>query len=170
MMVTNMLPGKGKAKGSAFEREICKKLSLWITNGQKDDCFWRSAISGGRATVAKRKGKVVRQDGDICTVSPEGHVLTDVWFLECKHVRKLDLEQFLIQGHGLLATFWKKAVKQAGAKNPIIIAKQNRWPILVITNIGLLGPMLNRVPLISTRHVDIWYFSTLIRNEFKGIK
>ena len=90
-----MRPGMGKAKGSAFEREVCKKLSLWITDGKMDDCLWRSAISGGRATIAHRKGKVVRQGGDICAVSLEGHVLTNKWYIENKHVKKMEAPTWL---------------------------------------------------------------------------
>lgn len=42
---------RGKGKGSAFEREVCKKLSVWWTGDENGDCFWRSAMSGGRSTV-----------------------------------------------------------------------------------------------------------------------
>ena len=37
-------------KGGAWEREFSKYLSLWITEGERDDVFWRSSQSGGRAT------------------------------------------------------------------------------------------------------------------------
>jgi len=30
---------------------------MWLSKNETDDCFWRSAISGGRATVRARKGK-----------------------------------------------------------------------------------------------------------------
>lgn len=129
-----MKPGRGKGKGASFEREVCKKLSLWITNGEREDCLWRSAISGGRATVAYSKGKEVRQAGDVCAVSPEGHALTDHWYIECKHVRKLGLDQFLIKGTGPLAKFWEKCRKEAARykRAPVIIAKQNGWPALLL--------------------------------------
>ena len=164
-----MKPGRGKAKGSAFEREICKALSLWVTHGEKDDCFWRSAISGGRATVARKKGKVVRQDGDITAVSPEGHSLTDRFFIECKHVKKLGLDQFLVKRTGLLAEFWKKAREQSGTKWPIIIAKQNQWPILVISEVGgLVGLTLPpRIPLISHRSAEIWLLGSILRHPYR---
>lgn len=165
-----MRPGRGKAKGSAFEREVCRKLSLWVTHGEKDDCFWRSAISGGRATVAKRKGKIVRQDGDICAVAPEGHVLTNFWFIECKHVKKLDLEQFLVKGDGLLATFWRKALSQCGQKIPVIIAKQNRWPTLVIAPKGQLEIGISRLPSIKTQRISIWYFESILKCKFGGFR
>src|SRR4051794_4734956 len=108
-----MKKGGGKGKGSSYERYVCKVLSLWITNGEREDVFWRSAMSGGRATVQHRRGVSVRQSGDICAVAPEGHVLTDTLYIECKHVKKLGLDSFLIKGTGPLANFWDKAQKEA---------------------------------------------------------
>ena len=61
------------AKGSVFEREICKELSLWITSGERDDIFWRTAGSGGRATMRKKSGKTTaNQEGDVCATDPIG--------------------------------------------------------------------------------------------------
>lgn len=125
----------GKSKGTSYERKICKRLSLWITNGEKADCLWRSALSGGRATVAHRKGEVVRQSGDITAVSPEGHVLCTSNFLELKHYRKLDLDAFFVTGRGKLAKFWRKAQAEAKkhGQQPILIARQNFTPDIVLT-------------------------------------
>ena len=162
-----MRAGGGKAKGSAFEREVCKKLSLWITDGEMEDCLWRSAISGGRATVAHRKGKVVRQGGDICAVSPEGHKLTDHWYIECKHVKKLGLDQFLVKGTGLLAEFWKKCRDEAGrygVKSPVIIAKQNGWPVLVISKRWAFSGWTDSI--IDTPLCSVWLFEDLLRAGF----
>lgn len=63
----------GKSKGNSFEREICKKLSLWWTNGKRDDIFWRSQNSGGRATVRGKSGKrTSNQSGDVSVANDEG--------------------------------------------------------------------------------------------------
>ncbi len=129
-----MRPGGGKAKGASFEREICRKLSLWVTGGRREDCFWRSAMSGGRATVARKRGKDVQQSGDITAVHPEGHAFLDRWYVECKHYKDLSLDAFLVKGTGPLASFWKKACDEAKhyKRSPMLICKQNGWPILVI--------------------------------------
>jgi hypothetical protein len=165
-----MRAGGGKQKGSKFERQVCKDLSLWITNGQREDCLWRSAISGGRATVASRKGKSVRQGGDICAVSPEGHGLADRFFMECKFVKDLNLAEFLIKGTGLLAQFWKKARTEAirDKKIPMIIAKQNNFPPLVILPANHQKQQCNlRVdPVIQHSNCDICYYSELLRSKF----
>lgn len=125
-----MRPGGGKQKGAQFEREVCKRLSLWVSGGADEDLFWRSAMSGGRATVAGKDGKVLRrQAGDITATSKEGCSLTDRFYIECKHVANLSLEGFILNDAGSLATFWDECVVQAKTYNrePMLIARQNRW-------------------------------------------
>lgn len=76
---------KGSAKGSAFEREICKKLSLWWTGDERDDVFWRTSGSGARATTRSKKGKgTFGQHGDIQAVDPMGQPLIDFICFELK--------------------------------------------------------------------------------------
>jgi hypothetical protein len=130
-----MKKGGGKGKGSAFERKVCVLLSLWVTNGKKKDAFWRSSMSGGRATIHVKRGDKNRQAGDITAVAPEGHQFTDVFFAECKHVRNLDIASFFTKGIGRLAKFWAQAKKQAAQhdRRPMLIAKQNNQPVLVVT-------------------------------------
>lgn len=125
-----MKSGGSKSKGSDFERKICVELSKWITKGEKIDCLWRSAMSGGRATV---KRGLVRQAGDITAVAPEGHALTDKFYVECKAYKTLTLD-CLVTGKGTLIDFWKIAVKEAKShsKLPMLIFKRNHWPVIVI--------------------------------------
>lgn len=73
------------AKGSLFERQTCKQLSLWWSGGRRDDIFWRTAGSGGRATNrAKVKKKTTGSYGDICAIDPYGAPLLDVFTFELK--------------------------------------------------------------------------------------
>lgn len=129
-----MKRGGGKSKGSAFERQVCKDLSLWVTNGQKDDCFWRSAMSGGRATVQHRKGQDLSHvSGDICATHPDGYPLIENWFIECKFYKDLGFKTLVTSGRGVVADFWGKACDQAQQhmKRPMLILKQNQLPALV---------------------------------------
>jgi len=74
-----------KGKGSAYERKICKQLSLWWTGGERDDVFWRSSNSGGRAKVRSRQGKGTHgQYGDIAATDPIGEALLQVFTIELK--------------------------------------------------------------------------------------
>ena len=155
----------GKQKGGQYEREICVKLSKWITNGEKIDCLWRSAMSGGRATVQKGK---VRQAGDITAVAPEGHILTDQFYLECKSYKELSIECF-VKEKGPLISFWEVAVKEASKYNKIpgLIFKQNNWPAMFCTSCE--GVYLLKIqPPISYHKADmhLMQFEQLLKIPF----
>ena len=76
------------SKGSNFEREICKCLSVWWTGGKRDDVFWRSSQSGGRATQRTKKGqKTFGSYGDIAAVDPIGQPLLKMFCIELKRGR-----------------------------------------------------------------------------------
>lgn len=73
------------AKGGRFEREVAVKLSLWWTNGERDDVFWRVGGSGGRAKTRGRKGKDTSgQHGDLCATDETGVPLTQLLTIELK--------------------------------------------------------------------------------------
>lgn len=165
-----MRKGGGKQKGGNFEREMCRTISLWITNGEKEDCLWRSAMSGGRATVHHRKGKVIRQEGDLCAVAPEGHKFTDLYYSECKHVKDLALMSFLLKGEGILSKFWKKALEEANRnkKIPVIFAKQNNWPILIISLYDGFYRCCEPDIYVAERHIGIWKLDRLLEYKLYG--
>ena len=73
------------AKGGGFENEVHAELSLWFSEGERDDLFGRSDGSGGRFTRRQKKGKdTANQGGDICFCHPEGEPLIKIWSIECK--------------------------------------------------------------------------------------
>jgi hypothetical protein len=76
-------------KGGDFEREVSKKLSLWWSKGlggkPRDDIFWRSSQSGGRATQRFKKGvRTYGSYGDIAAVDPIGEPLLKLFTIELK--------------------------------------------------------------------------------------
>ncbi len=72
-------------KGSVFEREICKALGRWWTDGERDDIFWRTAGSGARATCRFRKGQsTAGQYGDVSAIDSIGEPLLQVFSIELK--------------------------------------------------------------------------------------
>lgn len=135
---------KGKQKGSAFERKVCKALSLWVSGGEREDLFWRSAMSGGRATVGRKAGKDhAKHAGDITATDPEGHRLTDAWYVECKSYRDLAIMSGMLTGVGKLAKFWRETCEQAThyKRMPMLIAHQNQQPtIVLVPSASLLNP------------------------------
>ena len=131
-----MRSGGSQQKGSAFERDVCKKLSLWISHDEREDIFWRSAMSGGRATVAMRdrNTKLSSQAGDISLVDPLGAEFITRFMIECKFYKDLQLAVALTKGKGKLIEFWNVAKEEAytHGKLPILVAKQNRLPTMVV--------------------------------------
>lgn len=72
-------------KGSNFERETCRDISMWYSNGEHDDWYWRTAMSGGMATVRGRIGKTTTGHyGDITATCPEAASLTKLCCIELK--------------------------------------------------------------------------------------
>lgn len=152
-----------KQKGSGFERQICTQLSLWITHGERADCFWRSAMSGGRSTVARAGGRDVRQCGDITAVSEEGNSFSNNFYIECKHLKNIGFDG-LIKGGGPLLHIWKDTVERAKhyRRIPLLIVKQNRWPVIACTDSeGASNLMAFSVPLIAPTNSGSMHISTL---------
>lgn len=122
----------GKQKGAGWEREVSVKLSLWVSGGEHEDYYWRSSMSGGRSTVAAKRGKrLAAQAGDISCINPLGSSLTDKFYIELKFYKSLDFAG-LLKGTGNLAKFWIETRKQAQLyrKEPLLIAKQNQCPAI----------------------------------------
>ncbi len=131
-----MHPRGSKNKGSDFERKVCRQLSLLVSGGKRTDCFWRSALSGGRATLQLDQGILNQaQAGDISAISREGLWLIDNFQIECKHYADLEFTSGFLSNTGVLHGFWKTLVKDSlpRGKNPLLIAKQNNRPIVLLT-------------------------------------
>lgn len=150
-----MKRGGGNIKGGRFERSMCKTFSKWVTGGKRTDVFWRTAMSGGRATVMARRGVDVRQSGDMCSVAPEGHVLTDYLFFEMKHLKRTPFEA-LLKSTGLLHKIWKKAQREAVRANRylLLVVRQNGWPVVVIAD-GGAARFLKLEPRVIVRTHDM---------------
>ena len=134
-----MRQGGGKSKGAAFERLICQRLSKWLSGDQRDDLFWRSAMSGGRATIGARLGMIRKQQaGDITAVDPLGHALTGCYYIECKCYKKLDVGSMFISRKGKMHGFWSTTLTEADryGLRPMLIAKEDRGPILMVLRCG----------------------------------
>jgi hypothetical protein len=129
-----MRKGGGKQKGASFEREVCVMLSRWVSEGSQDDAFWRSAMSGGRATVAHKRGgkRLSSQVGDISCIHPVGNRFSSAFGIECKHYANLEYKGILT-GKGKLITFWNEISEQALThdKDPFLVCRQNRMPMHV---------------------------------------
>lgn len=145
-----MKKGGGSAKGSTFEREICKALSLWWTEGERDDIFWRTAGSGGRATNrAKRGARTSGAYGDLTFTDPIGSPLLALCCFELKRGYGswcvLDLiDKKAGAKPSTAALFWEQAktsAEQAGSPWPIVIFRRDQKRTTIMLHRGLLLAM-----------------------------
>lgn len=143
--ILDYMSAKSSRKGSSFEREIAKKLSLWLSDNTRDDLLWRTAMSGGRATLHRQQGKsAVAQAGDLCSIDEASWWFTQKFFIETKHLKDLNLTSFVLRGQGPLAAHLKKASEEAMAEDKALffVVRQNRFPTALI-----LEDFLPKLPL-----------------------
>jgi len=120
------------AKGADSERETCKELGQWWAS--RSDIFWRTASSGGRATMrAKKKKKTAYEYGDITFTDPIGKPLIDLLLLENKSGYKdeISIVDFIDspQKHPILLKWWVKSEYEkrlAGRFYSVIIFRRMR--------------------------------------------
>ena len=149
-----MKSGAGHRKGAEFERTIAKRLSLWLSQGHRDDLLWRSAMSGGRATIGLPDMLRSTQAGDLIGLSHKAFEFVDDFYIELKFYNKLDLDTFIYASKGLLAAFWRLTQDHASKFNkvPVLIYKENRRPICVCVEHKTLGLLWEH-----SRHQDGTY-------------
>jgi hypothetical protein len=136
-----MQSGGGKRKGARQEREVCRELSLWATNGERTDVFWRSSQSGGRATTHLKVGrKLLTQAGDVSAIDPIGVMLLRLVIIEIKHYRDLQIHQGFLQDTGNLYSFWLKLREQCKhyTRAPLLIGRQNNQPAFCLISAELM--------------------------------
>ena len=131
--------GRHNQKGAEYERQTCGKLSHWVSNGLREDCFWRTAMSGGRANLPSRRAKgqtFHAQSGDISAIRQEGHLLLKLFMVECKWYANLNLEAPIFGRRGVITDIWNKLRKEAKNRGvtPLLMAKQNRRGEVMCTN------------------------------------
>lgn len=136
--------GRGKSKGNSFERRLCKLLSEWITHGERDDIFWRSATSGGRATVRRKQNRsTANSDGDISAIDPIGMPMTENVCIEAKvGYPKASLQDILDREKSL----YREWIHQAAAadKHWMVVVKRHSSDIVVIAPAYLFKPLLHK--------------------------
>jgi hypothetical protein len=131
-----MRKGGAKAKGSLFEREVGRKLSLWLTNGEKPNIFARNVLSGGSFTITAKKGmETPNIPGDLMAASPLAFEFLSMFSVECKHRAEVALDVYLrdIKGTSFLSKTITHTKSQAEQHNLswMVIAKQNHCETMV---------------------------------------
>ena len=133
----------GKSKGSSFEREVSKKLSLYLTNEKEEIGCWRSSSSGATSTINfKNKKKstlgLQTQSGDIIQTIPQGHYnLLDTFFqtymVEVKFLKSLDLSpNYSTQFQKIMNQLLRE--KEQSSKHIFFVLKRNGREVLILTD------------------------------------
>jgi len=129
---------KSKEKGAEFERTVCTKLSLWVSDYTREDVFWRSAMSGGRATIKIKKNRGRKFDahaGDVAATHELGHLLITLFIVECKAWKEMQLGHPITGDGGFLEKVWIRTYDQCSAsRQPFLVLKQNYRQIIVVTS------------------------------------
>ena len=139
-------------KGSSFERDICRQLSLWWSNGKRDDLFWRCAGSGAMAKTRSKIGKqTFGQYGDVQATDPAGQPLLNVFTIEIK--RGYSSANFINMldkpGNAAIQTwelFYNQVTQDAtNAKSRawMIIWRRDRKQTLVFLPMGIMTSLWN---------------------------
>ncbi len=148
----------GKHKGNAFEREVCRKLSLWWTQDEKDgprsDIFWRTSNSGGRATCRTKKGQQTKNShGDICALDPIGQPLIDLITFEVKRGYSRDTIADILDKPAKSRTRYEEWIQQAfrshkgaGSYSWALIIKRNRRDVIVLLRSEFLTRLSRKIP------------------------
>ncbi len=86
---------RSNVKGGAFERDTGRRLSLWLTHGERKDLFSRNVLSGGRFTIQAGQGDFKGNPGDLVFQDPISYDFMKGRMIECKHYGSLGWDAFL---------------------------------------------------------------------------
>lgn len=143
-------------KGANFERDTCRQLSLWWTEGGRDDVFWRTAGSGARATSRGKAGRsTYGQYGDIQAVDPIGAPLLRMFTFELKKgymgntisdafdsiIRKADRAHPFVE---FLQQAYKSSVAAGSASWALIHRRDNRHTTITLP-FGIFPDVIRRL-------------------------
>jgi hypothetical protein len=169
--------GMGSKKGAAFEREIAKQFSLWISNDKTQDLLWRSAGSGGRSTLRRKQtGKGIEYHAsDIAPLHPDAEPFTGTFTLECKSYQALELRQIIYDwGSSRVAKWWTQAQRDAASvkRIPLMVVKENLKPALLVCQ-ALQYPLMHDWAYLAGPRVYIVDLAKLLAtvpfNVFKAL-
>lgn len=134
-----MRAGGGKQKGAQYERATCSRLSLWVSEMKRQDVFWRSAMSGGRANLRsrrRREGEFSAQAGDITATHALGDLLIRLFCVDAKNYKDFEFEKLAFCSTAEVGKAWIKTQEEAArfGKIPLMVLKQNNKDDVVCTD------------------------------------
>lgn len=123
----------GKRKGSSWERDVCKRLSIWLTGKEKPVVFWRSPSSGGLGTIKTAENVT----GDIISISDVSKWVCQKFSIECKNgYPSADLfKHFKKVKNDEIEQFWTQCIRDSQTENKygiLVFKKKGNQPIIGI--------------------------------------
>jgi hypothetical protein len=144
------MANNSKSKGSSWERDISKFLTLWLTEQNKEYYFWRTPGSGGIGSISP-----VNTDlhGDIIPLKPEADILCSKFCIECKTGYPNASIDFHLKSNknDIIKDFWIQATEAA--------ISSNKQPMLIFKKKGFSTPWLGITEKIYNKLKN--YISTL---------
>ena len=122
-------------KGPKFERDFCKRLSLWSSSGMDEDVFWRTPGSGARATT---KGSDI-EIGDIRLIPGKEHFgkwVLDIVVFELRD-RDVSIGDIFTTPMKWFDETGRKCVKVGLQRMPVLIIKSGGC-LLTFTHLALI--------------------------------
>jgi len=120
-----------KSKGSAWERDISRYFTRWLTGQDKELYLWRSPGSGSVSTINVGNKAI---SGDIIALKSEAKLLIDKFSIECKTgYKNASLDKHLKYNKSdPLKAFWIQCVDDA--------VKAEKLPLLIYKKLGMSTP------------------------------
>jgi hypothetical protein len=122
--------GNKSSKGSAFERELSKLLTVWVSGLDEPILFWRVPASGGMMTRNFHVGEAF--SGDIRSLHPSSAWVTDIFSIEAKNgYPGASHDKHLKENKSdAIKSFWVQAVRDAEVvtKIPLLIYRKKGLP------------------------------------------
>lgn len=165
------------AKGSGWERDVCKFLSKWMQGTEKPYLFWRGRGSGGMFTTSNG---LVGDDfsGDVYSTRPESSWFCSLFSVECKDgYPSASFDKHLKYNKAdPLYEFWKQTTEDARKSNkkPLLIYKKKGlptpWVGITEESYGVLKECFTKIRFVHLRWVDLddMYFFEM-KEFFKAI-
>lgn len=107
---------------------------MWLSEGTRKDLICRTVGSGGQFTSYANRNTSAGIPGDLRAQDPLAFKFFDLFVVECKHWKNLNLHQFL-NGTGDLHKAMLKVEKESVQSTKAywaLIAKQNNQPDLLL--------------------------------------
>ncbi len=146
-------------KGSSFERQFCKQLSLWVSGGVDSDIYWRTTGSGGWST---KKGSPL-QLGDV-TCFPEKQKdygwLLDYASIELKNM-SLSLGSLFKIPFQFIEILINKLHKAGVVRIPFVIMKSEG--VMITLSPSVVARRLNIAHMVFNEVFAIFNFEDLLQ-------